>query len=164
MLSKLIADNHYIVYEDGRIWSIRKNTFLKPQDNGTGYLKVSLRIGNKSVNRYIHRLVAEAFIPNPNNYPEVNHIDADKTNNDVNNLEWCTSAQNKQHASYSGLMPTGEHNGSHKLTEYEVKTIRKLYRPNSPDYNTWTLAKMFGVSQTAIRFIINGTNWKGVNE
>lgn len=161
MRSQLIYDN-YIVYEDGRIWSISKGIFLVPQDNGTGYMKVLLRTKDNSVNRYVHRLVAQAFIPNPNHYREVNHIDGDKTNNCVLNLEWCTSKQNKRHASDTGLMPKGERNGAHKLTEDEVREIRKLYKPKSHDYNTWTLAKMFGVSQTSIRFIVNGTNWRSL--
>lgn len=161
MRSKLM-DDKYIVYEDGSIWSVAKDTFLVPQDNGTGYLKVTLRTKERPVNRYVHRLVAEAFIPNPKKYREVNHIDGDKTNNCVENLEWCTSKQNKKHASDVGLMPKGERNGAHKLTEDDVREIRMLYKPKSHDYNTWTLAKMFGVSQTSIRYILNGTNWRSL--
>lgn len=70
-----------------------KGKILKPH-NSRGYLRVRLFDRNKSKNISIHRLVAEAFIPNPNNYPQINHKDEDKTNNNVDNLEWCTPAYN----------------------------------------------------------------------
>lgn len=72
---------------------IRKGKFLKQFDNGRGYLKVTLGYnGRKSF--FVHKLVATAFIPNPNNYIEVNHIDENKYNNIVSNLEWCDRKYN----------------------------------------------------------------------
>lgn len=70
-----------------------------------GYEYVCLRKDGKNQNRMIHRLVAEAFIPNPENLPCVNHIDGNKHNNDVSNLQWCTHSQNRKHAYDSGLSP-----------------------------------------------------------
>lgn len=72
---------------------------LSPTDNGNGYLIIGL-IDEKGVrqNKYVHRLVADAFIPNPNNYPQVNHLDYDRKNNRVTNLEWCTAEQNVNHS------------------------------------------------------------------
>lgn len=63
---------------------------LTPTDNVNGYLIISLRSNNKRKNKYIHRLVAEAFLDNPENYKYVNHKDYNKKNNNINNLEWCT--------------------------------------------------------------------------
>lgn len=94
--------DRYIIYEDGRVYSTISNKFLKLGKGSNGYLQCVLRIDGKSINRMIHRLVAEAYIPNPNNKPEVNHIDLNKINNNVDNLEWCTSKENKEHAIKNG--------------------------------------------------------------
>ena len=84
----------YGITEDGRVWSYRKNRFLKPQKTKTGYLYVQLSKNNKTKNYKIHRLVATAYLENPLNLPCVNHIDENKTNNCVENLEFCTVAYN----------------------------------------------------------------------
>ena len=67
---------------------------LTPRLDGKGYEMVALYKEGKARNTKVHRLVAQAFIPNPNNYPQVNHKDENKTNNDVKNLEWCTNEYN----------------------------------------------------------------------
>lgn len=86
-------DKNYLIYSDGRIFSKKSNRFLKPTLNKkNGYLYVSL--GRKLPKKYVHRLVAECFISNPNNLPQVNHKDENKQNNNVNNLEWCTQNYN----------------------------------------------------------------------
>lgn len=69
-------------------------------NNVCGYLQVALQKHKKRKDEKIHRLVAEAFIPNPENKPQVNHIDGDKTNNNVNNLEWTTTSENQLHSIY----------------------------------------------------------------
>jgi hypothetical protein len=73
---------------------VRKGKALKPADNGKGYLKLVLKQDGRSKKAYVHRLVADAFIPNPENKPCVNHIDNDPSNNHVENLEWCTHQEN----------------------------------------------------------------------
>lgn len=84
----------YWVTKDGNV--INSNgKILKPYDNGYGYLIVDLNVNGKRQHKKIHRLVAEAFIPNPTNLPEVNHKDENKHNNSVKNLEWCDSSYNK---------------------------------------------------------------------
>ncbi|AWD92331.1 HNH endonuclease domain protein [Enterococcus phage ZXL] len=75
----------------------RSERILKPQFNNHGYLRVHLYKNNKPTHIRVHRLVAEAFIPNLENKPEVNHLDEDKTNNMVSNLEWCTRNENVNH-------------------------------------------------------------------
>ena len=72
----------------------RKGKTLRQHNNGHGYMFVVLSKNNNVKKIYIHRLVAEAFIPNPNNYPQVNHKDENSLNNDVSNLEWCNSKYN----------------------------------------------------------------------
>lgn len=86
---------NYEVSNYGRIKS--KNKILKPQLKGNGYLQVSLCANGKCKTFILHRLVAKTFIPNPNNYKEVNHKDENKYNNNVSNLEWCTRSYNMKY-------------------------------------------------------------------
>lgn len=81
-------------------------------NNGRGYLLVDLSVNNKSTRKYVHRLVAETFLPNPLGYPQVNHKDEDKSNNSVCNLEWCTAAYNNRYGTAkSRARETKEKNG-----------------------------------------------------
>lgn len=91
-------ENLYTIYSDGRVYSERTGKFLKPEIDKDGYLIVDLRRNGEHNLKKVHRLVASAFIPNPNNYPVVNHIDEDKANNDVSNLEWCTKQYNSEYS------------------------------------------------------------------
>ena len=89
----------------GRIRRVNKDPrcekykYLKLQTNKDGYTYVH---ATRSYRKLVHRIVAQLFIPNPNNYPYVNHLDLNKKNNNINNLEWVTSAQNTQHAKDNG--------------------------------------------------------------
>ena len=89
----------YFVYEDGRVWSAKTNKFLKPNHSERGYASVELFNKKGSKRILVHRLVARAFIPNPLNLPQINHKDENPTNNDVSNLEWCTSKYNMNYGS-----------------------------------------------------------------
>ena len=106
-----------------------KGKILTPKFDKNGYLKIGLVKDHKQKYYFIHRLVAETFIPNPNNYLVVNHINGDKTNNHIDNLEWCTQQYNIKHAYKNGLKKgvSAEHKGSKnpksKLTEKEVLLI-----------------------------------------
>ena len=84
----------YAVTSCGRVWSYKYKKFLKPRDNGKGYLFVGLFKDGVHKQYYIHRLVAEAYIPNPENYPMINHKDENKANNCLQNLEWCNASYN----------------------------------------------------------------------
>ena len=116
----------YLIYEDGRIFSKQSNKFLKiTYDKNVKYNRISLinDFGEKK-KFLVHRLVAEAFIPNPENKPEVNHIDGDKTNNHVSNLEWVTRSENMQHAFKTGLNSNiGINNSRSLLTERGYRDI-----------------------------------------
>ena len=86
----------YAVTSCGRVWSYRRQKFLTPSTNEKGYLKVGLWKNGKVKNFYVHRLVAEAYIPNTDNLPQVDHIDNDKIHNYINNLQWITNRDNNR--------------------------------------------------------------------
>jgi len=93
-----------------------------------GYVHYGLCIDGKQKRIMAHRLVAVAFIPNPNNYPEVNHINGIKDDNYKGNLEWCTHRMNTDHAMKMGLNPKGSKNGFSKMTEELVFEMRKVHK------------------------------------
>ena len=86
----------YDVYTDGRVWSNKSNRFLKQKMNRYKYMEVSLRINKKRINKSVHRLLGELFLPNFNNLPTVEHKDQNKLNNSLFNLKW-ENRSNQQH-------------------------------------------------------------------
>lgn len=90
-------EEYYMINEKGEVFSKRKNTLVVGDVNNYGYHRICLYKDNNKKRFFLHRLVAEIFIDNPNNYREVNHIDGNKNNNHVNNLEWCSRTHNEHH-------------------------------------------------------------------
>lgn len=151
MLKDVVGyEDLFSVSEGGRLWSKRTNKWLKQHISKTGYRIVASRIGGrtgKAICFKIHRLVADAFIPNPNRKPFVNHKDGNKVNNHVSNLEWCTQSENVKHAYDTGLIEAKrglEHHGA-GLTEAQVRYIRA-----NPDEPSRKLAKQFSVTHTTV--------------
>lgn len=134
-----------------------KGKYLKYKKTSRGYL--SLQLCGKDC--LIHRLVAKAFIPNPENKPQVNHIDGDKSNNNVENLEWCTSSENNKHRYRYGLYnQDGVKNPQSKFTEEDVKEILEMLYKN---ITLTEIAKQYNVSITTISNIKNGITYKNIN-
>lgn len=123
---------------------------LKPAVNSSGYLKVV--VSGKT--KYVHNLVATTFIDNPENKREINHIDNNKRNNFVFNLEWVTSSENKNKAYVDGIMQSGENRYNSKLSNNDVIIIKNSLE--SPEI----LAKEFNVTKTHILRIINNKRRK----
>jgi hypothetical protein len=142
----------YLITENGEVinikWGGRK---VKPQPNGKGYLRV--HIAGKM--HFVHRLVAEKYVPNPNNYPQVNHKDGDKTNNKADNLEWVTNLQNRKHAVKTGLQVHGERCPWAKLSLKDVEFIRE-----HTELTATYLANKFGVDRTTISAVKNYKSWR----
>ena len=112
-------ENRYEIYEDGSIINIKTNKPICQWKDNVGYLQVVIRNNGKKKYMRVHRLVAEHFIPNPNNLPQVNHIDGDKTNNHVNNLEWTDNKTNTQHGYDNNLYHS-------KKRSIKIKVYNKL--------------------------------------
>lgn len=154
---------HYSVNQFGKVRNDNTNSILKTWKCNGGYEVIRLGKGSGTYFK-IHRLVAQAFIPNPNNLPQVNHKDGNKLNNNVNNLEWCTQSYNIQHADTNGLrsMPKGENASNAKLTNKQVKWILKHYIPKDETYGGQALAKRFGVCRSTIVHILSGMTFKNI--
>ena len=156
---KRYRDTEYLIDLSGDIY--REGRKLKPIVAGDDYRQVGIyHKGNKKLT-YIHRMVAETYIPNPHNKPQVNHKDGDKTNNHVSNLEWSTSSENIEHAFRIGLrVDKGENHYSSKLTKSDIEYIRTNYKPRDKKYGNRELAKYFNVSPSCITHITKQKNWK----
>jgi len=157
---KQIKDyENYLISNYGNVRSKRfPNRFLKPLKNGRGYILVTLSKNGVKKIHSIHRLVALAFITNPDKKPQVNHIDGCKTNNHADNLEWCSQKENVHHACDTGLQDNkGEKNGQSKLSEKEVLEIRRIFATG--EYTKTALGEMFDVSQMLISYIIRRKMW-----
>lgn len=148
-LWKVIEDHpNYMISTHGNVLNVARNKLLKPTTNG--YASVGLTTNGERKFYNVHRLVALAFIPNPDNKPEVNHLDENKQNNCVCNLEWSTSQENSEHSnakSWKFVSPDG--------LVIEVFNLRKFCRDN-------------GLNQGAMTLVHKGTKahykqWRALN-
>lgn len=152
----------YVVFEDGTIISKMKGTSMSSHDNGRGYLILNLRIGGKSRIKGVHRVVAEAFIPNPDNLSDVDHIDGDMRNNHVSNLRWLTHGDNIKHCySLNNRSATGENNARCDTTEETVLEICRMLQNGERVCN---IRDKVGVPYSRISSIKSRKNWISVSK
>lgn len=154
-------EGDYQISSFGRVRSVKfgKTTIRKPFICGKGYLAIDLCKNCKVKKKYIHRLVAEHFIDNQFNYPEVNHEDGNKLNNTRNNLSWVSGRLNMKHAREKlGFDQNGENSKVSKLKEKEVRKIIELYK--SGGYSFRELAQKYKIASSSISNIINKVTWK----
>lgn len=159
-------EGFYQVSNLGRVKSFYRGKvhLLKYQLDSQGYVIVTLSKGGKQKGCKVHVLVAQAFIPNPENKPFVNHIDGNKSNPHVSNLEWVTQSENMKHAFRIGLKKpaAGAKSGKSKLTEKDVRYIREHYKKGSHQYGLKSLAKKFNVATVTISRIVKHRCYKDI--
>lgn len=150
---------NYKIYDDGTIIGPQRGK-IKQRENSDGYMEVTLgTLDNRHAGVRVHRIVAEQFLPNPLNLPEVNHKDYDRKNNCVDNLEWVTHNQNVSYSvdagHYNGCK--GEKNGRAKISWNDVDCIRELYNSGTRIYQ---IAKEFNLPYSTVFNIVKYKTWK----
>ena len=151
---------NYSVSEDGQVRNDVTENIMSQSLVG-GYPMIGLRNQEGRKMLYVHRLVATAFLSNPENYPECNHINAIKQDNRVENLEWCTREWNMRHAWDNGLMRAhrGASAWNSKITEEQVLQIREL---RSQGLTLMKLKDMFNIGLTAVYNIVKRKTWSHI--
>lgn len=151
-------ENNYKVSNLGKVKNIKTGRILKGVLDKDKYLKLTLYNGGIKFNKIVHRLIAQAFVPNPKNKPQVNHIDANKQNNNAINLEWCTPLENIRHAMDKGIKGTakGSRNNLSKLVEKDIIYIRKTFLSKN------ALALKYKVHISTIERIISRKTWRHI--
>ncbi len=154
--------DEYSISDTGEVLRKDSGLILKHRLRA-GYPSVTLCKNNIKKDAHIHRLVAETFIPNPNNLPCVNHMDGNKQNNKSSNLEWCTHKENSIHAVKLGLIskntcikrnPSARH-----ITLEQAQEIRKQYIKGSRTYGSRALGRAYNIPHTAILLIISNKTY-----
>lgn len=149
---------NYMISNLGNVWSKRREKQLKPCVNSSNYKKYVL----SGKNVYAHRLVAEAFIPNPNNLPEINHKDGNKWNNYVENLEWVTKSENALHAFENGLRTIDGYTRykvaqtAHRFSTKDIEDIKILFEDG---YSKKEIAEKYNCANSVICNILNGNTY-----
>jgi len=115
-----------------------------------GYTVVYLKNGNRSSTTYLHRIIGQHFIPNPKNYPCINHINGDKLNNSIENIEWCSFQDNCQHAFSTGLR-------KRRITFKDAENIRLLYKNGEKRSK---LIQKYGITDGIIQGILTNASYK----
>lgn len=141
--------DNYLIYPDGRIYSKRTKDFMSCYLNPVGYYTVGFSKDGERSRFYVHRLVAECFVPNPQNLPEVNHIDENKLNNHVDNLEWCSREYNCSYGTRSKKI--GEKCGK-SVEMLDLKTGEVLQTFSSMA----EASRQTGINRNGISMVCNG--------
>lgn len=151
MAPRKLSLEDYEITQDGQVINKETGYVLAGQPNGKGYLRVS--IGGQFM--FIHRLVAEKYLPNPDGKEQINHINGIKTDNRVENLEWATNQENRDHAVKEKLHLQGEDCSWSKLDWDKVNYIRQ-----HPEITAAQLARDFGVARKTVSDARNFKTWK----
>lgn len=150
----------YEISNTGRVRPLFKSRveYLKPKTNHKGYLYFGLSHNKKDFSRFQHRLIAQAFIPNPENKPQINHINGIKTDNRIENLEWCTNGENGRHAVKTGLRRPA-YLGKFGKDHNQSKPITLVKEGESLSFENITRASEFlSTSIQAVSMAVRGVN------
>ena len=152
---------HYAVTREGRVYSLYSKKFLSENKINAGYKAATLCDNGFRKEELVHRLVAKAFIPNPLNLPCVNHIDGDKLNNNVSNLEWCTHQENTQHAMETGLRRKEVINEYRNVPDHIAVQICEMLEEGSRNKD---ICEMFNISHEMVSGIKAGRYYKDISK
>jgi hypothetical protein len=149
------------VSNTGKVYSYKAKKELYQRRNSDGYLCIRIKQIDHTCKEYkIHRLVGMAFIPNPDNKPEINHKDGSRDKNYADNLEWSTHAENVKYKYTIGNdSNVGTKNPNAKLNEDDVREIRRLYNEGMSAYK---IAKQYKRGWQTINHVIKGSTWSNV--
>ncbi len=152
----------YQVSNLGKVKSLKfgKEKYLSITKSSIGYLNTKLQLNKKNKSFLVHRLVAETFIKNEFNKPCVNHINGIKTDNRIENLEWCTHKENTEHSLKNDLIKTGCNRKQSKLSLKDKEYIRKNYKEKDKKNGGYKLAEMFGVSRNCISNVVKNKTYR----
>lgn len=153
-------EGRYTISNLGIVRSLLTGKEMKPYITSKGYARVNLRYAHSRDYKsfLVHRLVAGNFLPNPNNYPEVNHKDCNRINNSVDNLEWCDRFYNVKYAYNKGKASNkGVRNPNAKLNDNDIVAIRALLRTGK--FFQTDIARLFKVSKNTIQMIDSNKTW-----
>ena len=153
----------YLISEDGKVFSLHVGQYKTLRINTCGYVITALRIGKKDYSKRVHRLVAETYIPNPENKPEVNHKDGNKLNNHYTNLEWCSSKGNKEHALIAGLYDNiiGE---KHVFSVISDEQAHKICEMLVDGMRSKDIAEYFGLEKDTVANIKAGRSYRHISK
>jgi hypothetical protein len=146
------TNNRYLIYQDGKVYDEMKQRFMciSYASKNRKYATVAIVTNEKRTHKYIHRLLAETFIPNPENKPQVNHKDGNPLNNQLDNLEWVTCKENLHHAWDNGMCKAWNTGlGASELAFDMIKNLR------SEGKTQRQIAKIVGIDQSAVSRILN---------
>lgn len=152
-------EERYQISNTGKVMNKQNGNILSPCNNGNSYMSVQLGRGKRF---YIHRLVGQHFLSNTNDYKEMNHINGNRQDNNINNLEWCTRQENIDHKKITGTQLYGSKIYKALLNESQVLIIKRLLLMNK--YKQVSIAKVFNVSTKCISDIKLGYTWKHVGD
>ena len=163
----MICGIDYIASSDGHVFSTKNigrgkyHQEITQRENQDGYMCITVGKNNNRRTERVHRIVAKAFIPNPDNLPEVDHIDNNKKNNDVSNLQWISGFDNKSKIPFHtrSHSHSGELNGRAILSKQDVINIRNLFASGVSQYQ---IAKQYKCGWSTIHNIVTGNTWKGI--
>ena len=156
------GNGDYEVSTCGRVKSFKHHEvkIMKPSLHNCGYLCVELFENGKAKKCKIHRLVAEAFIPNPENKPMVDHIFNNKFDNYFENLRWVTASENNYYAYETGASKSGEASYQSKLSNLQAQWCRSVYIPGDKNFGAAALGRKFGVDPSSMLKVVNGESYK----